>query len=84
MKKLNILLIIAFLMVACKKSEDVIENPETKTITFTVIGDVPYGDSQREGLINLIEKHNAQDASEFVVHVGDIKKGADPCNEDVF
>lgn len=84
MKKLSLLILIVFTLIACKKSEDVIENPESKTVTFTVIGDVPYGDTQREGLINLIEKHNAQKSSEFVVHVGDIKKGADPCGESTF
>ncbi|MDY7395610.1 metallophosphoesterase [Aureibaculum sp. 2210JD6-5] len=84
MKRLNFLLLIIFLVLSCKKSDDGFEQPEAKTTTFTVIGDVPYGDTQRNGLIGLIEKHNAQNTSEFVVHVGDIKKGADPCNEDVF
>jgi len=82
MKKLGILLLLTFLIISCKKSEEVIENPEDQKITFTVIGDVPYGDTQRDGLIDLIVKHNALDASEFVVHVGDIKKGAEPCFED--
>lgn len=83
-KKIIFLFFISFLLSHCKKSDSEIETPDAKKITFTVIGDVPYGNTQREGLINLVEKHNDQNTSEFVVHVGDIKKGADPCNEDVF
>ncbi len=51
---------------------------------FTVIGDVPYNDDQRTGLIALIDAHNDRAKSEFVVHVGDIKPGADPCDEVVY
>ncbi|MGB6150375.1 MAG: metallophosphoesterase [Pricia sp.] len=51
---------------------------------FTVIGDVPYNEEQKEGLVTLIDKHNANSKSEFVVHVGDIKPGADTCDEAVF
>lgn len=53
-------------------------------VTFTVIGDVPYGNTQREGLISMIAKHNTLTSSEFVVHVGDIKPGIDPCDENVY
>jgi len=48
---------------------------------FTVIGDVPYNDDQRDGLIAMIDAHNTNGTSEFVVHVGDIKPGADACDE---
>ena len=51
---------------------------------FTVIGDVPYNEEQKEGLAKMIEVHNAKANSEFVVHVGDIKPGADPCDEAVY
>ncbi|MDT7827340.1 metallophosphoesterase [Pricia sp. S334] len=51
---------------------------------FTAIGDVPYNEEQREGLTALIETHNAKSQSEFVVHVGDIKPGSAPCNEEVY
>ena len=84
MKKLNLLFLIVLLIWSCENSEDKIKNPETETTTFTVIGDVPYNDIQREGLINLIEKHNSQNESEFVVHVGDIKKGSVPCEDNVY
>lgn len=51
---------------------------------FTVIGDVPYNEDQRNGLIAMIDAHNTKATSEFVVHVGDIKPGADPCDELVY
>lgn len=74
---------------ACSTTENNTKEPElpvevTKAVTFTVIGDVPYGDTQRDGLINMISKHNTLTNSEFIVHVGDIKRGADPCNEAVY
>lgn len=54
------------------------------TTVFTVIGDVPYNEEQREGLATLIDTHNAKAKSEFVVHVGDIKPGADTCDEAIY
>jgi len=54
------------------------------TVVFSVIGDVPYNTEQRDGLIAMIQTHNTKAKSEFVVHVGDIKPGADPCDEAVF
>jgi len=53
-------------------------------VVFTAIGDVPYDDEQRTDLINMVTAHNAQKESEFIIHVGDIKPGADPCDETVY
>ncbi len=58
-------------------------NNFTPTI-FTVIGDVPYNDNQRDGLIAMIDAHNTKANSEFVVHVGDIKPGGDACEETIY
>ena len=66
------------------KTIDKEQTGETTTITFTAIGDVPYNNEQRDGLINIISRHNALDPSEFVIHVGDIKPGAVECNESVY
>ncbi|RPD98777.1 hypothetical protein EGM88_06195 [Aureibaculum marinum] len=84
MKRLSSIILIVFLLISCDSTEDKTENTKTNTIMFSVIGDVPYGTTQRDGLINLIEKHNAQNDSEFVVHVGDIKKGSEPCDENAY
>ncbi len=56
----------------------------TAPISFTAIGDVPYNDAQRQGLLKIIAKHNASDASDFVVHLGDIKPGSGNCDEAVY
>jgi len=53
-------------------------------VLFTAIGDVPYNDEQRTDLINMVTAHNAQNKSEFIIHVGDIKPGANPCDETVY
>lgn len=66
-------------------STETVDTTKTYTSTiFTVIGDVPYNDAQRDGLIAMIDAHNAKANSEFVVHVGDIKPGADACDETVY
>lgn len=66
-------------------STKTVDSVQTFTTTvFTVIGDVPYNDDQRVGLIAMIDAHNTNATSEFVVHVGDIKSGAAPCDEGVY
>ncbi|MBM1107668.1 metallophosphoesterase [Aurantibacter crassamenti] len=67
--------------------DSVITTPEPTpldSIIFTAIGDVPYNEGQRTDLIAMINTHNTKSKSEFVVHVGDIKPGADPCTEPVY
>lgn len=91
---LALILIFSF---GCRKTPPTVLNENTDTIQpidtttaildsviFSVIGDVPYNAEQRDGLISLIQTHNTKAKSEFVVHVGDIKPGADPCDEAVF
>ena len=51
---------------------------------FSAIGDVPYNATQKEHFIALIAQHNTKAKSDFVIHVGDIKPGGDPCNESVY
>lgn len=57
---------------------------EVAPVSFTAIGDVPYNEEQRGNLIKMISKHNAIKASQFVVHLGDIKPGAGACDETVY
>ncbi|MBC8768568.1 hypothetical protein H4O18_11240 [Arenibacter sp. BSSL-BM3] len=81
---------LTFLLCSCgeNKSSDsnTDEGPteETSPVSFTAIGDVPYNEEQRLGLIDIISKHNTINSSEFVIHVGDIKPGARDCDEDVY
>lgn len=85
-----ITLSVLILMSGCVENDNAQEpidnNPDSETvpIAFTVIGDVPYSQEQRSGLLLLINKHNAANPSDFVVHVGDIKPGADSCKEAVY
>ena len=65
-------------------STDDIPITELDSVIFTVIGDVPYNEEERTGLIKLIETHNAKANSEFVVHVGDIKPSVLPCDESIY
>ena len=59
-------------------------------LSFAVMGDVPYGltgeelEKEKATLRRQILKLNANDAAEFVVHVGDIKKGVPPCVPQVY
>jgi hypothetical protein len=84
------LTIFLLLCLACRDNKD--SDPtgdyepseEIAPISFTAIGDVPYNNEQRDGLIEIISKHNALNESEFVIHVGDIKPGASECEEAVY
>lgn len=51
-------------------------------LTFAVMGDVPYA----EGEYDLLKKQLAElpEKAEFVVHVGDIKRGVLPCTEGIY
>jgi hypothetical protein len=50
-------------------------------ITFTVIGDVPYGSSEIPQFEDTVADHNVYSPSDFFVHVGDIKSGSSSCVE---
>ena len=50
-------------------------------ITFTVIGDVPYGSSEIPEFEQAVADHNVYSPSDFFVHVGDIKSGSSSCVE---
>ena len=65
-------------------TDDDIPTAKLDSVVFTVIGDVPYDEEERTGLIEMINTHNTKADSEFVVHVGDIKPGAVPCEESVY
>tara|TARA_R110001592_G_scaffold4120_5_gene23068 strand:- start:4072 stop:5013 length:942 start_codon:yes stop_codon:yes gene_type:complete len=85
-----ILIISILLFFSCREnngsdsSTDDTPSEEFTSISFTAIGDVPYNNEQRDGLIDIISRHNAIDPSEFVIHVGDIKPGAAECDETVY
>ena len=90
---ITLLMISMVLLVSCSDKKDTPTEPkipEEETIippppvVFTAIGDVPYNEEQRTALVDLIPVHNAKSTSEFIIHVGDIKPGADACDEAVY
>ncbi len=90
--KLSLLLVLALLVSGCgEKVLRVEEEAEGKPmVTFAVMGDVPYGlteeevDAEEAILKAQIMELNEDDSIEFTVHVGDIKKGATPCDVGVY
>ncbi len=51
-------------------------------VTFSVMGDVPYGSSEVPEFQQQIDQHDLYSPSELIVHVGDIKSGSESCAED--
>lgn len=49
--------------------------------SFSVMGDVPRNEEEKIILNNQILSHNAESSAKFMIHVGDIKSGSDPCDE---
>ncbi len=51
-------------------------------LIFSVMGDVPRNDAEKIILQKQIQQHNLSSPSQFVFHVGDIKSGSSPCEEE--
>jgi hypothetical protein len=51
-------------------------------VTFCAMGDVPYAPA--EDILLPIQIAELPEDAEFVVHVGDIKRGALPCQEEIY
>ena len=54
-----------------------------ENISFGVLGDIPYSDSEVSQMRELITDMNSRDLA-FVVHIGDIKNGDAPCTDTIF
>ncbi|HYM81404.1 MAG TPA: DNRLRE domain-containing protein, partial [Candidatus Limnocylindria bacterium] len=53
-------------------------------ITFSAMGDIPYGSSEVAILQQQIRDHNKYSPSELMVHVGDIKSSSSSCPEGAY
>ncbi|MGB5894359.1 MAG: hypothetical protein WBG58_09285 [Ignavibacteriaceae bacterium] len=53
-------------------------------LTFSVMGDVPRSEVEDSIIQQQIHDHNDSSNSEFMIHVGDIKDGLSPCEENVY
>jgi len=54
--------------------------PAAELLRFFAIGDVPYSDAEHEQLVALLQRATRRPAA-FIVHVGDIKGGGQPCRD---
>jgi len=52
--------------------------------SFSVMGDVPRTAAEKTILTEQIVKHNQLSQAEFMIHVGDIKSGSEPCVEQIY
>jgi len=50
-------------------------------ITFALLGDTPYGETQRAGFPDLVSAVDADRRVRFVLHAGDIKNGSSTCDD---
>jgi len=57
--------------------------PRQGTLSFALIGDMPYGEREERRAREVIGAINASPAVEFVIHIGDIKGGGESCDDSV-
>lgn len=86
-------LLFSLFTVGCGKDAAKVQqsaNNSRTLITFAAMGDVPYGlteeaiEAEEEILKAQLIELNKDESISFTVHVGDIKKGAIPCDERVY
>ncbi|MBI1310861.1 hypothetical protein GC176_06095 [bacterium] len=69
-------------IIAARPANSRAEEADSGTVTFYAMGDVPYAPEEDRLLPEQIAAIAAD--AEFVIHVGDIKRGAPPCDEAVY
>jgi hypothetical protein len=57
--------------------------PSPGRFSFGVIGDMPYFRFERESARHIVQAMNERELA-FVIHVGDLKGGGDPCTDDAY
>ena len=70
------------LVAGCPTAPPLPPPPQHSDFRFAVIGDVPYGAAEVPKMDALIAQLNADPGLAFVIHVGDIKGGSEPCSDD--
>lgn len=73
--------LILVMTISCS-SQSLLVNSQSRFVIFSVMGDVPRSETEKVILQEQIRQHNQQSPSQFVFHVGDIKSGESPCDED--
>jgi hypothetical protein len=88
-----VLATILFATIGCGQATDITDQQAQAgkpLFTFAVMGDVPYGltvaelEKDKATLRQQIVDLNRNASIEFIVHVGDIKKGGPPCEPGVY
>lgn len=85
MRPLLLIILTSFTFVSCSNDSDDLAYTNKKAkgqVVFSAIGDVPYTDEEEIKLREQIVSHNDSSISDFVIHLGDIKTGAQECNEE--
>ncbi|NOY61362.1 MAG: hypothetical protein GXO75_20810 [Calditrichaeota bacterium] len=83
-KKIPSFLILLSLFLLFYKIANASDLNNTLDLIFSVMGDVPRSASEDTLLQKQISAQNKYSKSEFMVHVGDIKSGGMPCDENVY
>lgn len=78
----GLLLILFFVSIAVGQNQPEPDDQTKSGVTFYVMGDVPY--KPAEDVLLPQQMTEIPDDAEFVIHVGDIKGGASPCDEAVY
>ena len=61
--------------------DNTLDTESARPTTFSALGDVPYVADEFESLLQGIAAHNQESSSLFLIHLGDIKTSAEPCDE---
>ncbi|MBU1100369.1 MAG: metallophosphoesterase [Bacteroidetes bacterium] len=77
MNKLTMIIMVVLLVVSCSQNRD-------EKIIISVMGDVPRSEIENDLIQEHIRLHNEKSNAEFMFHVGDIKDGKSPCEEEVY
>ncbi len=82
-RNVSVGLVMFSFVLACipPQAESELSNP---SFSFSVMGDVPRGEAEIAILDTQIAKFNQQSSSSIVFHLGDFKRGSEPCDEDVY
>lgn len=81
----NVLMLLAIvsILVACIPMNKM-PKPIKQSFSFSVMGDVPRGAAEVVVLDSQILNINTRSASKFCFHLGDFKRGSEPCDEAVY
>ncbi len=77
-----VMLGLIFVMTFSCSTQPLLVKSHSSLMSFSVMGDVPRSETEKIILQKQIEQHNQLSLSQFVFHVGDIKSGDAPCDED--